>query len=245
MVQAPTPSSARDIDVDQVLRVDREHLIHPLYHPADHAKPMVIVRGEGAEIIDANGKRYFDALSGLWNVNVGHGRAELAQVAAEQMGTLAFNNNYVGFVNVPVRATGRKADRASPTPISTRCTSPPRRRVQRVGLQDRALLLEAPGQAGQGQDHLAPLGLPRRDDGRRERDGPARVSQDVRAAGAQLHADDRPVPLPLRARGEAVRGRAPTRPRTTTPPSWRRRCSSRIPRPSRPSSPSPSRAPAA
>src|SRR5436305_6714244 len=101
MVQAPTPSSTRDVDVDQVLRVDREHLIHPLSHPADHARPLVIVRGEGTEIFDANGKRYFDALSGLWNVHVGHGRAELAQVAAEQMGTLAFNNNYVGFANVP------------------------------------------------------------------------------------------------------------------------------------------------
>ena len=98
MVQAPTPSST---DVADVLRADREHLIHPLYHPTDHARPVVVVRGEGAEIIDSNGKRYFDALSGLWNVHVGHGRAELAQVAAEQMSTLAFNNNYVGFANVP------------------------------------------------------------------------------------------------------------------------------------------------
>jgi putrescine---pyruvate transaminase len=96
MVQAP-----QRIDVAQLLEADREHLIHPLYHPTDHAKPFVVVRGEGAEIVDANGKRYFDALSGLWNVHVGHGRAELAEVASEQMGTLAFNNNYVGFVNVP------------------------------------------------------------------------------------------------------------------------------------------------
>jgi putrescine aminotransferase len=95
------PVSKELIDADQLLRVDREHLIHPLSHPADHARPMVIVRGEGAEIIDVNGKRYFDALSGLWNVHIGHGRTELAQVAAEQMGTLAFNNNYVGFVNIP------------------------------------------------------------------------------------------------------------------------------------------------
>jgi len=101
MVQAPTPSSAREIDVDRLLRVDREHLIHPLYHPADHVQPMVVVRGEGTDIIDARGNRYFDALSGLWNVHVGHGRTELAQVAAEQMGTLAFNNNYVGFTNIP------------------------------------------------------------------------------------------------------------------------------------------------
>ncbi len=96
MVQAP-----QRVDVDQLLAADREHLIHPLYHPADHAKPIMVVRGEGADIIDANGKRYYDALSGLWNVHVGHGRKELAEVAAEQMANLAFNNNYVGFTNVP------------------------------------------------------------------------------------------------------------------------------------------------
>ena len=108
MVQAPTPSSAARIDVERVLRIDREHLIHPLAHPDDHARPLVLVRGEGAELVDASGKRYFDALSSLWNVNVGHGRAELADVAARQMGTLAFSNNYVGFVNEPA---ARLADR--------------------------------------------------------------------------------------------------------------------------------------
>jgi putrescine---pyruvate transaminase len=108
MVQAQTPGTAPRVDVDRVLRSDRDHLIHPLYHPADHAQPMLIVRGEGAEIVDANGKRYFDALSGLWNVHVGHGRTELAQVAAEQMSTLAFNNNYVGFTNLPATRLAEK-----------------------------------------------------------------------------------------------------------------------------------------
>jgi len=101
MVQAPPPSSAFGVDLDQLLRIDRDHLIHPLSHPADHARPLVVVRGEGPDIVDGHGKRYFDALSGLWNVNVGHGRSELGQVAAEQMSTLAFYNNYAGFVNVP------------------------------------------------------------------------------------------------------------------------------------------------
>ena len=35
---------------------------------------VAVVKGEGAEIVDVDGKRYFDALSGLWNVHVGHGR---------------------------------------------------------------------------------------------------------------------------------------------------------------------------
>src|SRR5919202_4056780 len=99
MVQAPAP--VQDVDVDRLLQADREHLIHPLYHPSDHARPLVVVKGEGAEIIDAGGKRYFDALSGLWNVHVGHGREELADAAAQQMATLAFNNNYTGFTNEP------------------------------------------------------------------------------------------------------------------------------------------------
>ena len=216
MVQAPGSPATQAVDVTQLLEADREHLIHPLYHPADHAKPLVVVRGEGAEIIDANGKRYFDALSGLWNVHVGHGRTELAQVAAEQMSTLAFNNNYVGFANVP---SARLAEKL----IEHRLSQPERgllhdqrRRVERVRLQDRALLLEAAGQAGQGQDHLAPLGLPRRDDGRGQRHRPARLPQHVRAAGAELHPDGRPVPLPLRARGGRHRARAPIRPSTTT-----------------------------
>src|SRR5919199_1899352 len=108
MVQTAAPSTAPSIDVDRLLQADREHLIHPLYHPSEHARALLIVRGEGAEIVDASGKRYFDALSGLWNVNVGHGRTELAQVAMEQMSTLAFNNNYVGFVNVPAAQLAEK-----------------------------------------------------------------------------------------------------------------------------------------
>ncbi len=52
--------------------------------------PPVITRGEGVTIFDDHGKRYLDALSGLFVVQVGHGRAELAEVVARQAGTLAF-----------------------------------------------------------------------------------------------------------------------------------------------------------
>ena len=106
--QVSTSAPAPDVDVDRLLEADRAHLIHPLYHPADHARPLVVVKGEGAEIIDASGRRYFDALSGLWNVHAGYGRVELAQAAAEQMSALAFNNNYVGFVNVPAARLAEK-----------------------------------------------------------------------------------------------------------------------------------------
>ncbi len=50
----------------------------------------IIVKGDGAHIWDSNGKRYLDALSGLFVVQAGHGRVELAQAAAAQASELAF-----------------------------------------------------------------------------------------------------------------------------------------------------------
>lgn len=50
----------------------------------------VIARGEGCYVYDQHGKRYLDGLSGLFTVQVGHGRAELAEAAARQAETLAY-----------------------------------------------------------------------------------------------------------------------------------------------------------
>ena len=55
----------------------------------DHAIP-VIVRGEGPYVYDDRGKRYLDGLSGLFTVQAGHGRSELAEAAAKQASELAY-----------------------------------------------------------------------------------------------------------------------------------------------------------
>lgn len=60
------------------------------YRYADADVP-IIVRGEGAYIWDAKGKRYLDGLAGLFVNQLGHGRADLAQVAADQAKQLAFH----------------------------------------------------------------------------------------------------------------------------------------------------------
>ncbi|HET8576283.1 MAG TPA: aspartate aminotransferase family protein [Methylomirabilota bacterium] len=84
-----------------LIKNDQEHLIHPLHHPSEHLEPMVFVRGRGATITDIQGREYLDGLAGLWNVNVGHGREELAEAAAEQMKALAYYSGYSGSTNVP------------------------------------------------------------------------------------------------------------------------------------------------
>ncbi len=84
-----------------LVKADHDHLIHPLHHPVDHAAPVIFVRGRAAKVWDIAGREYIDGLSGLWNVNIGHGRAEMGDAAAAQMKELAFFSAYAGTSNVP------------------------------------------------------------------------------------------------------------------------------------------------
>jgi adenosylmethionine-8-amino-7-oxononanoate aminotransferase len=66
---------------------------HLWLHFAKHGpgiRPPIITRGDGVMIFDDAGKSYLDGVSGLFVVQVGHGRAELAEAAARQAGTLAY-----------------------------------------------------------------------------------------------------------------------------------------------------------
>ena len=56
----------------------------------EHSEVPIMVRGEGTRVYDANGTEYFDGLSGLFTNMLGHGRADIAAAAAEQMTTMAF-----------------------------------------------------------------------------------------------------------------------------------------------------------
>lgn len=82
-----------------LLARDLNHLIHPLHSSAAHSQGHVWMRGDGAMLIDADGREYLDGLSGLWNVVLGHGRRELAAAARRQMEELAYCSAYAGSSN--------------------------------------------------------------------------------------------------------------------------------------------------
>ena len=63
---------------------------------------LIIERGEGATVFDADGRRYIDATASLWYCNVGHGRREIADAAAAQMRKLAAYSTFGDFANRPV-----------------------------------------------------------------------------------------------------------------------------------------------
>ena len=80
---------------------DRRHQIHSLHHPIETSDSIIFESGNGIYVRDTDGREYIDGLSGLWNVNVGHGRSELADVAADQMKTLAYFSGYAGSTTIP------------------------------------------------------------------------------------------------------------------------------------------------
>lgn len=81
-----------DLAADATARQARDHLwMHFTRHSGYAESPVpVIARGEGAYVFDDRGRRYLDGLSGLFVVQAGHGRAELAEAAAKQAGELAY-----------------------------------------------------------------------------------------------------------------------------------------------------------
>jgi putrescine---pyruvate transaminase len=94
---------------------DLGHLIHPL---TDHAKlardgSLLLVRGEGCEVVTDDGQRLIDGLAGLWTVNLGHGRDDLIVAAEAQLRTLPYAPTFGGVSNRPaLELAARIADLA-------------------------------------------------------------------------------------------------------------------------------------
>ena len=85
---------------DQLDQWDRENFFHPSTHLAQHARgespSRIVAGGEGAHIVDRDGNKLLDAFAGLYCVNVGYGRQEIAEAIAAQAKELAYYHSYVG-----------------------------------------------------------------------------------------------------------------------------------------------------
>lgn len=85
---------------DQLDKWDRENFFHPSTHLAQHARgesPSRIVQtASGVYIEDRDGNRLLDGFAGLYCVNVGYGRQDIADAIADQARELAYYHAYVG-----------------------------------------------------------------------------------------------------------------------------------------------------
>ncbi|HEX5805141.1 MAG TPA: aspartate aminotransferase family protein [Macromonas sp.] len=97
--------------------LDSAHFIHPFTDTQALAAKgaRIITKGEGIYIWDSEGHKILDAMSGLWCVNAGYGRKELAEVAYQQMLTLPFYNSFFQTTTEPaVRLAAKLSELAPP-----------------------------------------------------------------------------------------------------------------------------------
>jgi putrescine aminotransferase len=98
----------------EIARWDLDHVIHPWSFPGSS---LMIVRGEGSSYWDANGREYLDALGGIQLCEIGHGRRELAEVAALQMEELEYAPMFWNFGNEQAARLARRLVELAPAGI--------------------------------------------------------------------------------------------------------------------------------
>ena len=101
-------------------QLDRRHHLHPF---TDHAAlaehgVRVITRAEGVYLWDSEGNRLLDGMAGLWAVNLGYGRAELAQAGYRQLQELPYYNTFFQTTHPPAVALAEALSRVTPAGLS-------------------------------------------------------------------------------------------------------------------------------
>ena len=96
--------------------LDAAHHMHPFTNGHDLAKKgvRVITRAKDVTLTDSDGNDYLDAMAGLWCVNLGYGRHELADVAARQMKELPYYNTFFQTTHVPAIALADRLAELTP-----------------------------------------------------------------------------------------------------------------------------------
>ena len=107
--------SALDDPIDSARRHLLPHFTHGRHWRGEQLG--VIERGEGCYVHDSTGTRYLDGLAGLFCTNLGHGRADLAAVAAKQMEQLAYYPNW-GWATPPAIEAAAMIAEAAPGDLS-------------------------------------------------------------------------------------------------------------------------------
>lgn len=89
----------------ELVELDKKHFIHPtsnMKQLQEDGPAFIFTEGDGIYLKDVDGRKLMDSLSSLWNVNIGHGREEIGEVAKEQISKLAFTSTFSNWSHEPV-----------------------------------------------------------------------------------------------------------------------------------------------
>ena len=110
------PAITNHMPTAELQKLDAAHHMHPFTTGEELAQKgaRVSTRAKGVFLTDSEGVEIIDGMAGLWCVNIGYGRDELAQVAARQMRELPFYNTFFQTTHVPAIALAAKLAELAP-----------------------------------------------------------------------------------------------------------------------------------
>lgn len=109
-------SGDKQYNTQDIQQKDKAHHLHPwqVFDVFREEGALPIVAGDNNFIYDAEGKKYFDAVGGLWCNNIGLGRKEMAEAIAQQAYQLSYANPFVDLTNAPAAELAAKLAELAP-----------------------------------------------------------------------------------------------------------------------------------
>jgi len=114
------PTITNHLPTKELQALDAAHHMHPFTAGGELADKgaRIITRANGVYLHDSEGNEILDGKTGLWCVNIGYGRAELADVAAQQMKQLCYYNTFFQTTHVPAIALAQKIAELTPDKLN-------------------------------------------------------------------------------------------------------------------------------
>lgn len=103
-------------DIEDIWQKDKDHVIHPWtdFSTFKEQGSLIMSKGENVYVYDAEGNKYLDGIGGLWCVNVGYGRKEIADAVAEQIMTLPYYSPFGNQTTAPAAKLAAKLAELAP-----------------------------------------------------------------------------------------------------------------------------------
>ncbi len=103
-------------DTEALWNKDRKHVLHPwaVLETAEAEGSMIVAESEGIYVYDSDGERYIDGPGGMWCVNVGYGRDEIAEAVAEQIRRMPYYSPFGALGTPPAAELGAKLAELAP-----------------------------------------------------------------------------------------------------------------------------------
>ena len=107
---------SNEFPTEELQRIDSAHHLHPFTNTAELnlEGSTVIVKADGVWLQDSDGNQILDGMAGLWCVNIGHGRKEIAEAVFQQMQDLSYYNTFFKTTHPPAAELSEKVTQLAP-----------------------------------------------------------------------------------------------------------------------------------